>query len=88
MRLRGDEVDSEIVIQLSGLSKSEARIRSGLIGVITDRGYADAVPVLIKQIKDENSYYGNENDPEKESRFYVHAKLKMERVFILAQRVR
>ncbi len=55
MRLRGDEVDSEIVSQLSALSGGEVRIKAGLIGVITDRGYADGVPVLMKQIEDENS---------------------------------
>jgi len=59
MRLKGDEVDLEIVSQLSSLSDSEIRIRSGLIGVITDRGYADGVPVLMKQIDDGNPEVSN-----------------------------
>jgi serine/threonine protein kinase len=56
MRLKGgDEVDQEIVSQMSSLSNNEAKIRSGLIGVIIDRGYVGGVPALIKQIKDGSS---------------------------------
>ena len=59
MRLKGDGVDQEIVSQLSNLSNNESKIRAGLIGVITDRGYTEGVPVLMKQINDKSSNVSN-----------------------------
>tara|TARA_B110000014_G_scaffold264448_1_gene266164 strand:- start:422 stop:2950 length:2529 start_codon:yes stop_codon:yes gene_type:complete len=60
MRLRGGNgVDQEIVSQLSNLSNNEVKIRSGLIGVIIDRGYTEGVATLMKQINDENSEVSN-----------------------------
>ena len=45
--------------QLSNLSNNEVKIRSGLIGVIIDRGYTEGVATLMKQINDENSEVSN-----------------------------
>ena len=45
--------------QLSNLSNNESKIRAGLIGIITDRGYTEGVPVLMKQINDKSSNVSN-----------------------------
>ena len=55
MRLKGNEVDQAIVSELSSLSNNESKIKSGLIGVIIDRGYTGGVAALMKQINDESS---------------------------------
>ena len=54
-RLQGDDVDKAISTQLAKIKAGNSIIRSGLIGVMVDKGYVEAVPKILDFINDNDN---------------------------------